>query len=459
MKRCQHRPLVAVMTLISAFVTACTTQPSGEPSDTLSITIERTGLESWQVTYDVNERINVLNLGPEVGDYRTTSWRPQHGFDLTTTEGGDEIIARTGGKPFDQVIITIQTFDKIVPKNYVPFNVFSDGSVSLYLELFNASTSQNGETKNPPTYITLRPRPGEKVILAGNVYERVEKWPAPNEGSAFVYIGTIVPTESKDLVAVFDPALPDWLKQHFTTSLPKMFAYLGERFERELDTRPAIFVSAIFDPNASGYSYKGGTRPSQIQFRLRGEPINEPNTNIRLYFDKFYAHEGAHLWQDLSQSQNETAWIHEGAADAIALTAVRDLNMWTNEEIEKSVASAKSECASGLSKTALTKAGENGAFGLYYACGLVIAQATERSLKRAGKNIDIVDFHQIYMAERDLARDLNTLENYLSTFKTLGGDTETAALIERIVEERLEDPSALVEALLPKAPKANHLNP
>jgi hypothetical protein len=100
--------------------------------------------------------------------------------------------------------------------------------------------------------------------------------------------------------------------------------------------------------------------------------------------DWFFAHEAAHLYQRYpSLADDGDTWIHEGGADALALVALSQLDVVTQDEIATRLASSVDACAAGIAEHPLSRAHTDGSFDSFYACGFVMQMAVDAAARRA----------------------------------------------------------------------------
>lgn len=260
--------LLTVMAACSGPVLAAA--ETAPPSVTVRLT--KASADRWALAYELSRPFSALGFGSPIGDLRAEAWRPEEGFELSVVDG-TERLARPDGASFDRVSLELRTYDEIIPKQYVPFNAFSDGGVSVYTGFLTAEgRDADGGVELATTFVFV-PAEGEAVVIGGVRREGTTTWPDPDGSPAFVYFGPARPIESPSLIAIVDPATPELARSRFEAFLPTVFAYLSERFGRRLSRRPTVLISARFDDGDQGRSIKGGALDGQIQVRLRGEQV------------------------------------------------------------------------------------------------------------------------------------------------------------------------------------------
>ena len=105
----------------------------------------------------------------------------------------------------------------------------------------------------------------------------------------------------------------------------------------------------------------------QVSYRLEGKQLNTDHPKLREYVTLNVAHEMAHTWQMAVDRGgirgDQVSWIHEGGAEAMALDALLQTSMWSEESVKNYRAKQAATCEK-LGDTVDTYDG-------IYACGLV----------------------------------------------------------------------------------------
>ena len=222
---------------------------------------------------------------------------------------------------------------------------------------------------------------GRRAVAFGEHVAALENWKSPMAHPAFVYLGPLTPVETGDVMAVIDPAAPDWIVAEFRRMAPKAFVALTEIFGAAPEAKPNLFLSAAPGRPAQ-LSYAGDALPAQFRIMLEGGAWNAPNDQARGVFIQATIHEAVHLWQAAARPgpSEPPEWIHEGGADAIAAEVMVALGEWDAEAFFNEEARARAECAEELETgTTLNAAQDNGHIRALYACGHVIAAAVAQA--------------------------------------------------------------------------------
>lgn len=415
-------------------------------SEYSTLVLTRTGAQSWQAHYSFNQALDALDFHQPAGDYRRSSWRLPDGFSLSL-ENGHEVIRRTDGESFRGFSVDITTYDELWG-GHVPFNTFSDGGVSVYTGLFTADAYRGNEYLSVSPRFEFRPRAKEHVIVDGQISDGPFAWqPESDRVAAFVYFGPATPLVSSDVIAVVDPQTPAWFRTGLESFLPQAFDTYARQFHFGLPRKATVLVSARFDDGNTGYSWKGGARKEQIQMRLRGLQLQQPNPAFASQQLKFLAHEAAHLWQSKVASTGPTAWIHEGGADALALLVVQELGVWTAAEVAGAHSNARRTCANELAAAPLSEAGEYGSEPAYYACGLVIAAATEDAINTQKAGTSLFDFWRELIIQAESLDRTYTLPAYLAALESMNVVQPFQDQLAHFVTTHHEDPNEAIQQL------------
>jgi hypothetical protein len=297
-------------------------------------------------------------------------------------------------------------------KDYAPFLLLSGGGVFVYTGQFVV------EDADAQTF-ELRPRPGEFVVVPGHAAREPLRWDSIPDGT-YAAFGPVEPVEEERLVAIIDAGFPNWLREEARALLPRLFDHYAAVLGRELPFRPAVLLSYSEDATRPGsISLKGGTLTGLLQQDVQlgsarsaaGDPM------VLKAFRQSLAHEAAHLWNSRVIRPRGPDWIHEGGADLLAWRALRALGIYSADQYEFSLSSARSACASLRGSGPLGKAPVKAR----YACGAAIQAAAPdpdalwAALIRRGGTYDEESFF-------DLLRLAGTLDEAIRTARTLASD-------------------------------------
>jgi hypothetical protein len=216
-------------------------------------------------------------------------------------------------------------------------------------------------------------------------------WTDSGEGR-YVYFGDTAPLATPQLDAVLDRALPDAIRGQLLRQLPGQVTvhFHGEQWPQEM-TRPGFADDRAWH----------------------------------------LAHEAAHVYQrQLAAEEDGGAWIHEGGADAFAALAMRTVAPEAAAHVEARVAAAPDACRRIIGTRSVRAAISARDFDASHACGLVIALAIDRGVRRVRPDLD-----GLYSVWRD----------YMERAGAASANVDRAALfIDSVARAGGADPAAWV---------------
>jgi hypothetical protein len=286
----------------------------------------------------------------------------------------------------------------------------------------------------------LAPRRGEHLIAGGRVFRRRTTWTDGNGEGTFVYFGKLEPVETAHMIAVIDPAVPNWLLARLNDGLPRLFADYTALTGYEPERRPTVFFSfeRARDPNST--TWKGGTLPGIIQLHVEAAADAKEDRALEERFFKFLAHEAAHMWngQLFHNPDRDQSWMHEGGADAFAWRALRRAHVIDDDELAARQAGDLNECLAAVGSEALDDAEREGDFKAVYACGSALAWLTEAAVHRRDESADLFAFWKaLFHAAEAHGRSYDE-SLYLDVLKDRA-DAATVTFIDDFVHRPMPD--------------------
>ncbi len=414
------------------------------PAD-IRVTVKQRDGAELLVTYELKHRRRALIFGELSGGYRERRWSVlTPGFELLRLDTEDQIV-RTDGRKFERVTLAAKPDLIRLPKEYQPIARYGVDGAMIYTGHFWPMTGRGGRTN---TVFNFTPQKGASVVAFGEAAPRLENWRSPMAHPAFVYVGPLEPVETPDVMTLVDPAAPDWIKQEFETLTPAAFAHLADVFGFSPETKPNLFLAAPLGSDEGRLSYAGDALPAQFQITLEGAAWRNDTDQSRDIFRKSTIHEAVHLWQSAARPSADkvAAWIHEGAADAIAAEAMVALGLWGEAHFVSDFDRARAECALNLEYGSLAGAEKRKSFRALYGCGHVIAVAVSRA-ERATVGDFWRNFVQI-AAEQDegYGEDL-----FYETIKDRTQDEGFVEAVRYFVRTPHADPGRAIDRLLASA--------
>jgi hypothetical protein len=420
----------ALFILAALSLAGCVTTQRPVAAVEPSITVERDSGEGfWRATYELAEPVRELRF--ERAPFRTDV------FEVTTpgwtlVRDGDADVLRTTGDAARTIVVRFPEDAREREKEYDFFQKFTDGSVAIYT---GHLAVRMGVDPDCPDCVLRRfrfiPPAGMHVLAGGKVVRGNATWTDEDGEGAYVYIGSIVPLETPELLAVVDPGLPQWLWEETRSTLPRLFAEYTTRFGASPEVRPLILFNYM-DRGASGHSTGGGVLPGQIQLTADGAAWRERSDDALLHLFQFLAHEAAHLWNGrlIRYEGTADAWMHEGSADAFAQRTLHTLGYLDEGAFFERQSQALNECRRMLSGFPLREAAERKKFSLYYSCGNALALFTERATPQG----DLFDFWKRMIATvRGSGRTAFDVDDYLAAMLASGASNEDVEALRRFV--------------------------
>lgn len=346
--------------LCAAFLMSCAVPSlhAGElPGLATGVKLRHVGKDRWRLEYSFPQAVTAISLGA-VGDYRQRAWKVlTPGMRLKTQPDFDILSAR--GKPFRAASVEIHTFDGLEPKQYAPFNRFTDGGTAIFLGHLQGDVLQGKTKRTMQTDIQLAGLPRENVIA-----------PSPNRLVAggdrgYAYFGPAQAVTAGTAKILVDPATPEWARETLLDVGEKMAGYYAAAYQRPLKDELFIMVS-VAGFEAPGFSVKGGAVLGQLSYRLEGKQLLGDHPKKREMLSQLVAHEMAHLWQfNIARggAGENAPWIHEGGAEAMSLDGLQQTGIWREEAVNAYRAKQSAACEK-LGNSVATYDG-------IYACGLL----------------------------------------------------------------------------------------
>lgn len=441
-------------------VTAC-----AAPDDTRGALLEGTGVTAtvtaladgrFEVFYRFAEPQEALFFSRSGGDYRMSHWTPlDAGLSLERIGGFDTILL---DRPRQEARFSVTPWFGQIPNDYSPFVRFSDGGVALFTGQFEvlpvesreAVVDLNGDIgawAGEQPWLGVRVVSETRMIMNGEVLTGNAEDISRGDG-AFIYIGDGEIEAGESFVGVIDGALPGWIRSRFDADLAEIFGALEAGWGFELPQRATIFF-AFEGYDNPGFSNKGGASRSLLMLQSSGQALREPSPQVLAYLQWFFAHEGAHLFQNaagLDVVTSEYFWISEGGANTMANAVVSSLEGMPAETRLREYRRAYRECVASLAAGPLQEAPRRGDFQAGYQCGDLIGLMSWAATPGG----DIYTISEA-AAERGQGAEGVTADAYFGALLGLGADPILVDRLRVLVAEPLADPAAALSAAMTKA--------
>lgn len=373
----------------------------------------------------------------------------------------DVLVADRGAVP-ERVRIRFAPFPDRVANAYDPALVFSDGTVALYTEQFDAfPVADPARIDRLPADLTAAniPYSATRVTFRDTagplLYEgrRQSLVTVETEGDgSYVLFGRRNPVETRDLTMMVDPALPAWIRTSIEGAMPRILAGYASALGPAPGPKPTIIVSWR-GPTPSFRSLGGGTLAGLVVMRFEGEGMVAEDPVARHSNLWFLAHESAHFWlgQAVHFGNAQEAWITEGGADLLAFAAVAAADPTYDPRVP--LQSAIEDCVSLSRGRGIASAIERGENRAYYACGAVFALIAEAASQGPFTRFvrGLIDANR---ADREVTR-----RDWLAALDRASGDPTLSRDIGRMLDRGAADPKAAIASLFTRARVRFELGP
>lgn len=393
------------------------------------------------------------------GDSRP--WRPQSwtiltpGVRLERRGHYDALIASDGRRVPPVVRIRFTPFGRRVQGDYDPSLVFSDGTVALYSEQFDAfPIADAGRIASLPTplataripysatRISLRDAAGPVLFNGSRVAQAVIE---DDSDGTYILFGNAQAVTTDALALVVDPQLPERLREALTSAPPQMLERYARLLGPHAGPRPTIMASWA-GPTPGRTSQGGSVLPGLVVMRFEGEGVIQTTPRARHQTLWFIAHEAAHFWlgQTVRYDTALDSWITEGGADLLAFRAVAAADPSYNAR--DGLQAAIEECVrlTGPGR-GVSRAVERNEYRAYYGCGAIFALAAESA---SGQPFHVFVRDLIEANRRDR---IVTRQEWLAALDRVSRDPALGRMIGAMLDSGAADPKAAIAALLTQA--------
>lgn len=297
--------------------------------------------DTWRADYQFSQPVTAMRFEP-VDDFRKSAWKVLTPGVTLTTGGTKDALAAADGKPLRQLSVQISAFDRLIDKQYVATDRFSDGGRLIYLGFLQGEVQQGEAVRDIAANFTLAGLGKETVLMPAT--------PASPSSSAppYAYFGPQSPVTAGEAQVLLDPALSAWAKETLLDTTAKMSTYYSAAYRQKLRL-PMLLLVAVSGTDAPGLSIKGGVVGAQMAYRFGGTALlTAASPKKREMVARIVAHEMAHLWQNNVRrggiSDQSPPWVHEGGAEAMALDGLLRTGIWSAEQGKAYTDATLDEC-------------------------------------------------------------------------------------------------------------------
>ena len=330
-----------------------------------------------------------------------------------------------------------------------PFIPFSDGGLALYTGQFEllpetdraAIALLHGDIdlwKGEQPMFAVRVRSDRPMVYNGEVRKREAVHVSRGDGT-YIYVGEASLMEGADLTGVIDPGLPGWLRERVEPELGAIFDVNRKLWGEGLGQKATVLF-AFRGFEGEGMSNTGGAVNSLLALESSGENLRHFHEDILIFFRWFFAHEVVHLFQNrhgVSIDARSDAWMTEGAANAMAISVLREIGVTDDEFILGQYGEAIDKCSEYLGDGPLIEAAQRSQFDVFYTCGDLIAQMTDAALT----DDELFSFWNALLARgAEADQHQYSTADYFDVLREAGANDSVIELLRSLVYEQQADP-------------------
>ena len=396
----------------------------------------------WRVDYVFATPQTSLGFSRSIGDYRRKSWQALGETPSISRENRSDLIVFDA--PSTHASFTVEPWSERLPRDYTPFLKFSDGQGAIFLDQFLLEAVTDTEPTNTQTdedtvreslTTGIRLMSAHPILLDGSVQDgTIERLIAEDE-QVYAYVGALALEEGKSYVGVLDPGLPEHILNTFDDDLAQVFAAYEDRWGFSLPEKATVYF-AYGGAERQGWSSSGSVAgQSTMVLRVHGKALLEPDEDARRRLIWFFAHEAAHMFQQVSGvrvGSNQQAWWHEGSADAMAHDVLRELGIASDAFLRKTYRQRIDTCGVAIEERTLI--GHRGK--IPYICGDLVAIAADTALP----DHSLYDIWNSYQGRAPEELDDDEIDAlFLETLSALGASQKAVEAIGALIQDKQEN--------------------
>ena len=401
----------------------------------------------WRVHYVFDKPQKIMFFSRSIGNYRTQTWvSADSNVTLERVNGFDALIF---AQPTTHAKFVIEPYTESIRGDYTPFLKFSDNGIALFTGQFDLMPVKDKETLHALAgqineWQGEQPTLGVRVLYDKNMIQngrivRGESVDKSYGGGNYIYIGDAKITEGQDFIGVIDSGLPDWLSGRFDKDLKHIYDGHRDLWGGGLPEKTTVFFS-FGGYDGDGFRNQGGALNNVLALETSGQNLRNEDGKILASLHWFFAHEIAHLFQGRKNSNGMQSWMHEGAANAMAMNVLKHQGLVDDAYVNTEYAREFSECVFYLKEKRFS----------YYQCGNLIAQITDGALA----NVTLFEFWNELVDVSNKERQY-TQEDYFNLMIKHGADQTLVDDIQIFLNADFDEPAKFVGDLMMRA----HLQP
>jgi len=375
--------------------------------------------------------------------WRLQTWKVETpGVKLVRRGSFDVLVARHGRLP-EKVNLRFTPYTAYLLDDYSAALAFTDGGIALLSAQFDVLPLRaESEAARLPSDLNNQQFPQTRVDMSfrdgAEVTAHSGKFPT------YIFLGPTPRVETADVIEIFDPALPLWIRTSLATTVSQVLARYSGQLGPLPAGKPTVMVS-WGGPTPGVISRGGGTLRGQIVMEYAGAGLLEETPEQRTQGWWFVAHEAAHFWlgQTAGYEYAREAWITEGGADLLAVRAIAALDPhydW-HTELDHAIA----DCVDLTRGRGVSTARERDEQRAYYACGVVFGLVAEAASGRP--------FHVFVrtLVDANRADGVISRAEWLGALDTVSQNRTLSRDIAQLLDRGAPDPAAVITSLFGRA--------
>ncbi|MEM9168333.1 MAG: hypothetical protein AAGC56_01665 [Pseudomonadota bacterium] len=398
----------------------------------------------WRLTVKTPTPRARLDLGPSLAGRRQAAWTPlTPGVAIGTNVDRDVLTASTPTTVWEVAVAAVPLEGV---KDYTPIRPFGADGALVYTGAFHPFAA---DRRRAEARFSVTPGAGRAVFAFGGVEDAIADWRSPGNHPAFLLVADAEFLRGAGAEIVVAPETPAWLAAAARRQWETISARYDAAFGPAAPPRADVFVSYRPGGAAGRLSYAGDALPGQIQITFSGGAWASSSPENERLLARALAHEGAHLRQMAVRpvGPGVPAWIHEGAAEAVAAEALVATGLWSAADRAAVQAEARAACRRRADDVPLNAVERAGDAGPAYDCGRLAFDALARATGRSA-----TDLWRAFAAA--VADDDGYDEAALFRFVEGAGDADFAAALRTFATARYARPEKAVAQLDAAATKA-----
>lgn len=161
----------------------------------------------------------------------------------------------------------------------------------------------------------------------------------------YIYFGKLK-NQKSDISIALDDRLPAWMVDIFESASYQIYSFYEDKLDIDLNSKSTIVVA--YYPDSKSNSWKGDVDSNgNIFMRFYGKSWQHYDPSARNTILAFIAHEIFHLFNSnhiSSLDASNEPWLHEGLADAFALISLRELDLYSDQDFNRSYQTSLNKC-------------------------------------------------------------------------------------------------------------------